>query len=69
MTSILTIIYTCFSNVPNGCSLHDVPDDKLLDGFVFGHTTGTVGASDGLGVSTALLGASVIPPLLGLEGE
>lgn len=56
-----------FRDVSHSRCLHDVPDDKLLDGLVLGDTTGTVGAADGLHVATALLGTTVIPPFLGLQ--
>lgn len=68
---ILTVEHAGLGDVPDGGCLHDVPDDELLDGLVLGHAAGTVGAADGLDVATALLGASIIPSLLGLwrEGE
>lgn len=62
----LTVEDAGLGDVPHCRSLHDVPDDKLLDGLVLGHAAGTVGAADGLHVPTALLGATVIPPFLGL---
>lgn len=58
--------YTSLRDVPDGCSLNNVPDHKLLDSFVFGHTPSTVSAADRLDVPTALLGTSVIPSLLSL---
>lgn len=54
-------------DVPDGCGLHDVPDDELLDGFVLGDAAGAVGAADGLDVAAALLGPTVVPPLLPLR--
>lgn len=60
---------TGLCDVSHGRRLHYVPDDKLLDGFVLGDTTGTVGAADGLHMPTALLSATVIPPLLGLSNR
>lgn len=63
---LLTIKHTGLRDVPHSCCLDNVPDDKLLDGLVFGHATGTVGAADGLNVTTALLGTTVVPPFLGL---
>lgn len=62
----LTVKDAGLGDVPHCRRLHDVPDDKLLDGLVLGHAAGTVGAADGLHVPTALLGATVIPPFLGL---
>lgn len=62
----LTVKHAGLCDVSHGCSLHYVPDDKLFDGLVLRDTTGTVGAADGLHMPTALLGATVIPPLLGL---
>lgn len=62
----LTVKDTGLWDVSHGRRLHDVPDDELLDGLVLGDTAGTVGAADGLHMPTALLGTTVIPPLLGL---
>lgn len=61
-----TVKNTGFWDVPHSRCLHNVPDDKLLDGLVLGDTPGTVGAADGLHMATALLGTTVIPPFLGL---
>lgn len=63
----LTIKHTGLRDVPHSCSLHNVPDDKLLDGLVLRHAAGTVGAADGLDVATSLLRTPVIPPFLGLK--
>lgn len=62
----LTVEDAGLRDVPHCRSLHNVPDDKLLDGLVLWDTAGTVGAADGLHMSTALLGATIIPPFLGL---
>lgn len=61
--------HTGFRDVPYSRSLHNISDDKLLDGFVLGHTPGTVCAADGLDMSTSLLSTTVIPPLLSLGDE
>lgn len=65
-SNTLTVKDTGVRDVSHSRCLHDVPNDKLLDGLVLGDTTGTVGAADGLHMPTALLSATVIPPLLGL---
>lgn len=62
----LTVKDAGLRDVSHSRCLHYVPDDKFLDGLVLGDTTGTVCAADGLHMSTALLGTTVIPPLLGL---
>lgn len=49
-------------DVPHGGSLHDVADDKLLDGLVLGHATSAVGAPYGLDVTATVLGATVVSP-------
>ena len=64
---IHTIVYTSLCNISHSSSLHNVSDDKLLDGLVLGNTTSTIGAPNGLGVATDFLGASVIPPFLSLK--
>jgi len=66
---LLTVKHTGFRDVPYSRSLHNISDDKLLDGFVFGHTPGTVCAADGLDMPTSLLSTTVIPPLLSLGDE
>lgn len=63
----LTVKHTSFGDVPHSSGLHDVPDDKLLDGLVLGNTAGTVGAADGLDMATAFLCTSVVPSLLSLS--
>lgn len=68
-TTLPTVEHTGLGDVPHSRCLHDVPDDKLLDGLVFGHAAGTVCAADGLNVATALLGTAVVPPFLGLGGR
>lgn len=65
-TIVRTIEHTGLGDVPHSRCLNNVPDDKLLDGLVFGHTAGTVGAADGLNVAPAFLGTAVVPPFLGL---
>merc|ERR1740129_1554666 len=50
-------------DIPNGSSLHDVPDHKLPDRLVLRDTLGAVGATDVLDVAPAVLVTSVVPPL------
>lgn len=64
--TILTVKHASIRDVPHCRSLNDVSYHELLDGLILRHTPGTVGATDGLDVSTALLGTTVIPSLLGL---
>lgn len=64
--TLLTIEHTGLRDIPDCSRLHDVPDDELLDGLVLGHTASAVGASDGLDVTAALLGTTVVPPFLSL---
>ena len=52
-----------------GCSLYDVPNDELLNGFILGHTSGTVGAANRLHVTAALFGTTVVPSFLGHLGS
>ena len=52
-------------DVPHGGGLHDVPDDKLLDGLVLGAGLGAVGAPHELDMATAVLVAPVIATLRG----
>lgn len=54
-------------DVPHGGSLHDVADDKLLDGLVLGHATSAVGAPYGLDVTATVLGATVVSPFRRLK--
>jgi hypothetical protein len=63
---LLTIEHTGLCDVPHSSSLDNVSDDKLLDGLVLGNTPGTVGAADGLDMSTSLLGTAIVPSLLSL---
>ena len=58
-----------FGNVPDGCGLYDVPNDRLLNGLIPGHASGTVGAADRLHVATALFGMTIIPSFLGHLGS
>ena len=50
-------------DVSHGGSLHDVPDDELLDGLVLGASLGAVGAPHELDVATAMLVASIVSTL------
>ena len=52
-------------DISHGSSLHNVPDDELLDGLVLGAGLGAVGAADELDVAAAVLVAASIPPLRG----
>ena len=65
----LTIENTRFRNVPDGCGLYDVPNDKLLNGLILGHTSGTVGAANRLHMAAALFGTTVVPSFLGLRQD
>ena len=49
-------------DVPHGGSLHDVPDDELLDGLVLGAGLGAIGAPDELDVPAAVLVPTSVPP-------
>merc|ERR550534_3617143 len=64
----IDVVNTRVLDVTDGSSLHDVPDDKLLDGLVLGHASGTVGAADGPYVATPLFAAPVVPALLSHVG-
>lgn len=59
----------CFGNVPNGCSLYYVSNDKILNGLVLGHTLGTVGATNRLQVAEALFGTTIVPSFFGHLGS
>jgi len=59
----LTIIYTGIRDISYSSSFYDIPDDKLLDGFILRDTASTVGASYMFGVTSTLLAASIITPL------
>ena len=58
-------VHTRVGDVPHGGSLHDVPDDELLDGFVLGAGLGAVGAPHELDVATTVLVAAVVTALGG----
>lgn len=60
---------TRFRNVPNGCSLYYVLNDKLLSGLVLGHASGTVGATSKLLKAAALLGTTIVASLFGHLGS
>ena len=51
---------TGVGDIPHGGSLHNVPDDELLDSLVLGAGLGAVGAPDELDVTTAVLVATAI---------
>ena len=63
----LTGVDAGFSDVSHGSSLHDVTDDKLLDGLVFGDAASAVGASYGVGVPATMFGPSVIAAFASLK--
>ena len=52
-------------DISHGSSLHNVPDDELLDSLVLGAGLGAVGASHELDMATAVLVASVVTALGG----
>ena len=56
-------------NVSDGCGIYDVPNDKLLNGLILGHTLGTVGTANRLYVAMALLGTTTVPSFLGHLGD
>jgi len=51
-------------DISDGGSLDDVTDHELLDRLVLGSAPRTIGASDGLDVSSALFGPSVVTTFL-----
>jgi len=51
-------------DVSDGCGFDDVTDHKFLDRLVLRGASSTVGASDRLDVSSALLGSSVVATFL-----
>lgn len=63
---ILTCVDGSLGDVTDSRSLNDVADDELLDRLVLGHTTSTVGASNGLHVSTVVFTTSSITAFLRL---
>jgi len=58
-------VHTSLRDVPHSSCLNDVPDDKLLDGLVLGHTLGAVGATDGLDMAPSVL----VPPVITALGS
>ena len=62
---LVAAVHASVGDVPHCGGLHDVPDDKLLDGLVLGAGLGAVGAADELDVAAAVLVAASIPPLRG----
>ena len=56
---------TGVGDIPHGGSLHDVPDDELLDGLVLGAGLGAVGAPHELDMAPAVFVAPVITTLGG----
>merc|ERR1719192_578756 len=54
---------TGVGDIPHGGSLHNVPDDELLDSLVLGAGLGAVGAPHELDVAPAMLVASVVTAL------
>jgi hypothetical protein len=49
-------------DIPDSGSFDDVTDNKFLDRFVLGDTSGTVGATDGLHVPASVLGTASVAP-------
>lgn len=66
---ILTDIDGGLSDITNGGSLDDVPDDKLLDRLVLWYAPGAVGATHWLHVATVVLATSSITAFLRLFWE
>ena len=60
---LVAAVHTGIGDVSDGGSLHNVPDDKLLDGLVLGASLGAVGAPHKLDMTTSVLVTPVIPPL------
>ena len=58
-----------FRNVPDGYGIYDVPNNKLLNGLILGHTLGTVSTANRLYVAMALLGTTTVPSFLGHLGN
>jgi len=56
-------INASFGDIPHSCSLHNVPDDKLLDSFVLRDALSTVGATHRLHVAPSVLVTAVISAL------
>ena len=56
-------VHAGVGDVSHGGSLHDVPDDELLDGLVLGAGLGAVGAPDELDMATAMLVTSIVSTL------
>lgn len=69
--SIERIKLTCVDagdgDITNSGCLNNVSDDELLDRLILWHASCTVGATDGLHVSTVVLAASSITAFLGLK--
>lgn len=53
--------------VPYSRGFNDIPNHKLLNSFVLGHAARAVGASHGLDVAAAVLGASSITAFASLK--
>jgi len=62
----IRLVDRCISNVSDSCRLDNVSDNKLLDGLVFGDTSGTVRTSNILHVSSAMFRSSIVSSLRGL---
>ena len=58
-------VHAGVGDISHGSGLDDVPDDELLDSLILGAGLGTVGATNVLDMTTAVLGASIILPLFG----
>ena len=55
---MLTLVNAGLIDITDSSGLHDVADDKLLDGLVLGAAAGAVGAPDRVHVAAAVLIAS-----------
>merc|ERR1711982_107710 len=60
----VSLVDAVVGDVPDGCGLHNVPDDELADGLVLGASLRTIRTPDGLDVTPVVLVATVVPPLL-----
>jgi len=59
---LITSVNTSLRYIPDSSSLHNVPDDKLLNSFILGHAFSTVSATDRLYMASTVLITPVISP-------
>jgi len=62
-------VHRSVRNISDSGSLHDVANHKLSDGFILGASLAAVSTTDILDMSTAMLGTSIILPLLSHVSE